>query len=211
MDDYESSYFSRLPHEVFCLIFKLLSRDEKIALKFAYIGQHAWVFLVLKDCTIYWLNCVDVIYCRHINIRESFCFSKENVLKILQLHPNPNVVTKLDFSFCYWIPKKEITEFVKQCTNLKELAVAHSTIGSQELEEILCENVHVTKLSFSIHDSEGFEQNEKLVNYYLHQPAVWEDPLSLLHLGKCRKILSQLETLELHMGQYPIILATIIR
>ena len=132
-------------------------------------------------------------------------------MKILKLHPNPNVVTKLDFSFCYWIPKKEITDFVKQCTNLKELAVAHSTIGSQELEEILCENVHVTKLSFSIHDSEGFEQNEKLVDHYLEKTTVsGDDPLALLNLTNCRETLSKLETLELNMGQYPIILTTLL-
>ena len=161
--------------------------------------------------TIYWLYGVKIINCRYINVRENFCCSKENILKILQLHPNPDVVTNLDFNFCYWIPRNEIVHFVKQCKNLTELAVAHSTIGSQELEEILCENVHVTKLSFSIHDSEGFAQNEKLVNYYLNQTTVWEDPLSFLHLGKCRQILAKLETLELHMGQYPIILATLIR
>ena len=36
MDDFESSYFSRLPNEVLCLIFKLLSQDDQIAVEFAY-------------------------------------------------------------------------------------------------------------------------------------------------------------------------------
>ena len=150
------------------------------------------------------------IYCRNINVKESFSLNKENILNMLQLHPNPNVITKLDFSFCYWVPTKELTKFAKQCKNLTELAVAHSTIDSHHLEEIICENVHITKLCFSINVSEGFDQNAKLVNYYLHQTAGWEDPLFFLHLGKCRKILAQLETLQLHVGEYPIIIATLI-
>ena len=151
------------------------------------------------------------IYCRNINVKESFSLNKENILNMLQLHPNPNVITKLDFSFCYWVPTKELTKFAKQCKNLTELAVAHSTIGSKDLEEILCENTHVTKLSFSIHDSEGFAQNEKLADHYLHQTTELEDPLSFIHLGKCRQTLAQLETLELYVGQYPFILATLLR
>ena len=156
-------------------------------------------------------NSVNIIHCRHINVRNNFCCSKENILSLLQLHTNPDVVTKLDFNFCYWIRSKAITHFVKQCMNLKELAVAHSTIGSKDLEEILCENTHVTKLSFSIHDSEGFAQNEKLADHYLHQTTELEDPLSFIHLGKCRQTLAQLETLELYVGQYPFILATLLR
>ena len=156
-------------------------------------------------------NSVNIIHCRHINVRNNFCCSKENILSLLQLHTNPDVVTKLDFNFCYWIPRNEIVHFVKQCKNLKELAVAHSTIGSKDLEEILSENVKISKLSISIHYPETFEQNEKLVDHYLHQSTVLEDPLSFIHLGKCRQTFAQLESLELHMGQYPIIFATLIR
>ena len=156
-------------------------------------------------------NSVSIIHCRHINVRNNFYCSNKNIVSLLRLHTKPDAVEKLDFNFCYWIPSKTITHFVKQCNNLKELAVAHSTIGSQELEEILCDNVKITKLSFSIHDPKGFEQNKNLCNYYLHQTTVSEDPLSFLHFGKCRQTLAQLETLKLHMGQYPIILATLLR
>ena len=154
------------------------------------------------------------LHCRrHINARDNFCCSKENILSILQLHPNPEIVTELDFNFCYWVPSRELTDFVKQCRNLVKLSIAHSTIGNQELEEILIENVKISRLSFSIHNSkESFKQNKKLVIYhYLHQTTELEDPLSLLHLGKCRQTLAQLETLELYVGQYPFILATLLR
>ena len=153
------------------------------------------------------------LHCRqHINARDNFCCSKENILSILQLHPNPEIVTELDFNFCYWVPSRELTDFVKQCRNLVKLSIAHSTIGNQELEEILIENVKISRLSFSIHNSkESFKQNKKLVDHYLHQTTELEDPLSLLHLGKCRQTLAQLETLELYVGQYPLILATLLR
>ena len=151
------------------------------------------------------------IYCRHINVRDNFGCSNENILNILQLHPNPEIVTELDFSFCYWIASKEVTDFVKQCRHLDKLSVAHSTIGSQELEEILCENAKISKLSFSINDPKSFGQNEKLIGHYLKKTTVLEDPLSLLNLSKCRQTLAQLETLELYIGQYPIILTTLLK
>ena len=96
------------------------------------------------------------------------------------------MVTKLDFICCYWLPREEITQFVKQCNNLTELALAHSNIGSSDFEELLFENENISKLSFSIHHMESFEQNEKLVAHYLHQDVL-EDPLSLLHFGECRQ------------------------
>ena len=36
MDEYQSSYFWRLPNEILCMIFKNLPREDKIALQFAY-------------------------------------------------------------------------------------------------------------------------------------------------------------------------------
>ena len=152
----------------------------------------------------------NIIYCSHINVRDNFCCSKYNILSVLKVHPNPDVLTKLDFNCCYWLPREEIIHFVKQCSSLTELAIAHSNIGSSDLEEILCDNVNISKLSFSVHHPESFEQNEKLVAYYLHQDVL-EDPLSVLNFGKCRQTFARLETLELHMGQYPIILATLFR
>ena len=108
-------------------------------------------------------------------------------MSLLQLHTNPDVVTKLDFNFCYWIPRNEIVHFVKQCKNLKELAVAHSTIGSKDLEEILSENVKISKLSISIHYPETFEQNEKLVDKPLlnlnRWNFIWDNIQSFLQLS----------------------------
>ena len=149
------------------------------------------------------------MYSRHIHVRDNFSCSSENLIKILQVHPNPHIVTEIDFNFYYWIPAREIIKFVKQCTNLDKLSVAHSTIGTQELEEILCGNAKISKLSISIHDPESFWQNNKLVDHYLEKTTVsGDDPLALLNLTNCRETLSKLETLELNMGQYPIILTT---
>ena len=171
------------------------------------------IFCNLSSCL--WLY-------RRINVRENFSCSEENILKILQLHHNPDVVTNLDLNFCYWISNEELSNFTKQCTNLTELAVAHSTITSHNLAEILHENPNITKLSLSIRNPEEFWSKEKHVVKCLHQlqqnykehsgntSTSWENLLSLSHFGICHKTLAQLKSLNLHMGQHPIILGMLL-
>ena len=159
---------------------------------------------------------------RGINVRENFSCSDENILKILQLHHNTDVVTNLDLNFCYWISNTELCNFTKRCTNLTALAIAHSTVTSPDLAEILHEHPHISKLSLSIRGPEEFWSKEKHVLKCLHQlqfsfeeysgdtSFLWGDLLSLSHFGICHKTLAQLKNLNLHMGQHPIILGTLL-
>ena len=148
------------------------------------------------------------ICCRQINVRENFKYSRENIAKILELHPNPNAVTKLDFNFSYWIPRQELFDFVMQCTNLKELSVAHSSINIQDLAEILFQNERISKLSFSIESPETFwlENRSELLSATFSL-----DLFSSSHFGKCKKTLGKIESLEIYMGQFPVILGTLLR
>ena len=165
---------------------------------------------------------MSLCLCRCINARENFSYSEENILKVLQLHHNPDMVTNLDLNFCYWVSNEELSNFTKQCTNLTELAVAHSTVTSHNLSEILLENPNISKLSLSILSPEEFWSQEKHAVKCLHQlqqsskehsgniSTSWKNLLSLSHFGICHTTLAQLKSLNLHMGQHPIILGTLL-
>ena len=102
--------------------------------------------------------------------------------------------------------------FAKQCGNLRELAVAHSSISNHDLAEILVENENITRLSFSIESPEtfwlanGFEHPSERSSY-----DSWADHFANSHLGKCKKTLAKLESLEIYLGQYPVVLGTTLR
>ena len=160
--------------------------------------------------------------CRQINVRENFSFSNENIATILELHPNPNVVTKIDFNFCYWVNSQKLCDFVKQCTNLKDLSVAHSTISNHDLAEILAGNENISKLSFSIESPDTFWSRKNVVhNVWLHDSPHkrynssfridCENLISLSQFGKCRNTMAQLKSLEIYMQQYPSILVAVLR
>ena len=145
-------------------------------------------------------------------MRENFEYITENIATILELHPNPDVVTKLDFNFCYWIPCRELREFAKQCTNLKELAVAHSGVSNQDLAEILAENEQICKLSFSIETPETFWLEHASQNLSTtFDLDLWVEQLQNSHFGKCIRTLAKLESLEIYIGQNPVILGTVVR
>ena len=145
-------------------------------------------------------------------MRKNFEYITQNIATILELHPSPNVVTKLDLNSCYWISSQELRNFAKRCTNLKELAVAHSGVSNQDLAEILTENEQIRKLSFSIETPETFwlenENENVLATFGLD---LWVRQLPNSHFGKCVKTLAKLESLEIYMGQYPAILGTVLR
>ena len=151
-------------------------------------------------------------YCRQINVRKNFDYITENIATVLELHPNPNVVTKLDFNFCYWISCRELLEFVKQCKNLGELAVAHCAISNRDLAEILAENENIRKLSFSIENAELFWLENKIeISSESFDLDPWGVLISNSVFGKSGKTLAKLESLEIYMGQYPVILGTVLR
>ena len=123
------------------------------------------------------------------------------------------MITKLDFNFCYWIPGKKLCDFVKQCPNLKDLSVAHSTVSNKDLAEILAGNEKISMLSFSIESQDAFWIENEIQN---SKATVSVDPplgspLSISHFGKCEKTLGELESLEIYTGQYPVILGTVLR
>ena len=149
------------------------------------------------------------ISCRRINVRSNFEYSRENIAKILALHPNPQVVTQLDFNFCYWVQSQELCDFVKQCTHLNELSVAHSTISNHDLAEILALNENISKLSFSIESPETFWLDKN--GSELSSATFSLKSFSKSHFGKCGKTLGKIESLELYIGQYPVILGTVLR
>ena len=154
-------------------------------------------------------------------MRENFAVTNKNIGNIIHLHPSPDAITTLDFNFCYWVSSKKICDFVKQCPSLTELAVANSTVGTQELADILCNNTKISKLSLSIASPEylwpniepaikcmnDIQQNSKKES----TATLWGELLSLSNFGKCQETLAQLESLDLHMGEHLIILATVIR
>lgn len=152
------------------------------------------------------------MYCRQINARKNFEYITENIATILELHPNPNVVTKLDFNFCYWISSENLCQFVKQCKNLEELAVAHTAISNRDLAEMLAENENICKLSFSIERPETFWlENEIEISSESSHLNLWGVLISNSVFGKCVKALAKLESLEIYIGQYPVILGTVLR
>ena len=136
----------------------------------------------------------------------------ENFEKILEHHPNPNVVTKLDFSYCYWIPGQKLCDFIKQCKNLKELLVAHSTVSNRDLAEILVEHENISKLSLSIDSPASFMLENEIENSSATCSVdPWANKNFNAIFGKCEKILSKLESLEIYSGPYPVILGTMLR
>ena len=82
-------------------------------------------------------------------MREAFVCNQENIEKIL-LHYNPDVVPKLDFYFCYWLSRKEISKFARSCHYLKELSFTCTKILVKDIAEVLSRNKKVSKLSLSI-------------------------------------------------------------
>ena len=132
----------------------------------------------------------------------------ENIATILELHLNPKVVTKLDFDFCYWVASRELFDFVKKCPNLKELSVAHSSLINQDLAEILAENFKISKLSFSLDSPETVWSEISLA---FNCQNSWERQFSLSRFSKCNKAFARMTSLNLYMGQHPIILGTILR
>ena len=143
-------------------------------------------------------------------------------MKILEFHCNPNIVTKLDFKFCYWIESKKLRNFAKKCTNLRDLSVAHSNLSNQDLAEILEKNENILKLSFSIETPDTFWFQTDIVSTLQINDInkrktsapfsiEWEDLFSLSHFFKCGKRFALLQSLEICMRQSPIILGTILR
>ena len=159
---------------------------------------------------------------RHINVRENFAYSGENIAKILQVHPNPHILTKLDLNFCYWVSSLKLCTFVKQCKKLTELAVVHSSVSNQDLAEILAENENISKLSFSIESPETFWSEKNFVpNVWLRDTPQqnstysysidWDHLILSSNFGKSRKTFGQLKSLEIYMQQHPTILITLLR
>ena len=131
------------------------------------------------------------------------------------------MVTKLDFNFCYWLSRKEISEFSKSCNYLKEFSVAHAKIHTSDIAEVLCGNLKISKLSLSIESPQSYWCVENSVVEYLQQfqedpngmsgKMFWQNLLSLSHFGSAKEPLAQLSYLDLHIGQDPLILGTILR
>ena len=153
-------------------------------------------------------------------MREAFACSQENIGEIL-LHYNPDVVTKLDFNFCYWLSRKEISEFARSCNFLKELSVAHTKIHIRDIAEVLCKNLKISKLSLSIESPKSFWCVQNSAVEYLQQfqdcsnetygKMFWQNLLSLSQLESAKEPLAHLSYLDLHIGQDPLILGTILR
>ena len=205
-------YFARVPKELVRMIANHLSDFDKIALKYGYPDlfiEHEYVCISLIANTAFFNY--NYFY-REINVRKNFAYSGENIATILKFHPNPNIVRKLEFSFCYWIQSKELCDFVKQCTNLKELSVAHSTLSNCDLSEIILEIKTISKLSFSIETPESFWlENEKKISSSKVRSDSLVNRFLNSHFGKCQESFARLESLEIYMGQYPTILGTLLR
>ena len=155
---------------------------------------------------------------RQINVRENFACCNENIATILELHPNPNIITRLDFNFCYWIQSRQLCDFIKQCTNLKDLSVAHSTVSNHDLAGILALNEHISKLSFSIESPDTFwSENNFAPKVWLHDSPQQsysiecENLISSSQFGKCRNTMAQLKSLEIYMQQHTCVLVALLR
>ena len=101
---------------------------------------------------------------------------------------------------------------MKQCKKLTELSVAHSPVSNQDLSEILVENEQIRKLSLSIETPETFwlENESKNLSATSSLDSLAKQ-LPNSHFVKCGKTLAKLESLEIYMGQYPVILGTVLR
>ena len=152
------------------------------------------------------------IFGRQINVRENFALSSENISFIMKLDHIPHDLKKLDLNYCYWISSKELCTFVKRCKNLRELAVAHSAISNLDLAEILAENKNISKISFRIENPATFWlSNENASASEAFGFNLWAKLFSNTHFGKCREAFARLESIEIYIGQQPIILATLLR
>ena len=155
---------------------------------------------------------ITTISYRQINVRENFANSGENIATILKFHPNPNIIRKLDFNFCYWISSQDLCGLVKHCKNLRELSVAHSTISNRDLAEILAENVNISKLSFSIENPETFWlESELQLSSATFSLDPWANLYSYSQFGICENTFLKIQSLEIYMEQYPVILGTVLR
>jgi hypothetical protein len=154
-------------------------------------------------------------------VREAFFCNQENIGEIL-LRYNPDVVTKLDFNFCYWLSRKEISEFARSCNYLTELSVAYTDILVKDIAEVLCQNIKISKLALSICNPSSYWCVKYSVVEFLqrfHEGPIaekssdifWQNLLSLSQLESAKEPLAQLKYLDLHIGQDPLILGTLLR
>ena len=97
MDD--KSYLHWLPEEIFRLVLKYLSECDKISLQFAHPEMFTEYKCFVKLCRYIEKQLMLTMIFRQINVRDIFAYNGENMERVLQLHPNPKVVTKLDFNF----------------------------------------------------------------------------------------------------------------
>lgn len=156
---------------------------------------------------------------RYLNAREAFSFNNESLTKLLRHHFNPDVLTELDFNFCYWISSKDISSFARRCKNLEELSVVHSNLTIRDLIHILQEDTKITKLRLSINSQKEFWLTDhitmkKSVGMPSDQSSygtAWKNLFLVCEFEKCRLTMSKLTSLDLQMGQDPIVLGTILR
>ena len=100
-------------------------------------------------------------------------------------------------------------DFLKECRNLKELSVLNSSLSILDLAEVLSVIENISKLKFSINSPEEFWNAAKFSSQ-TNQNS-WEHLFSSSNLEGCKNSLATLQSLEIYMGQYPLILGTLLR
>ena len=140
---------------------------------------------------------------------------------MLLSHSNPDIITRLDFNFCYWMSAVDVNHFLKRCNHLEELRVAHTNLNLKDLTDALHNNGSITRVSLSIQNSkdfwvaqpvgECFQQLQLESKEQCGHTGSWQTLLSMSHFAKCQKFLTQLHSLELYVEQDPVILGILLR
>ena len=89
-----------------------------------------------------------------VNFRNEFTVSSVALGRFIQSSINPEIITIVDFSNCYWLADSLLTSFIVECVNLKVLQVAGTQITSSSLAVIFKYCHKVTQLSFTIHTND---------------------------------------------------------
>jgi len=121
--------------------------------------------------------------------------------RFIQSSINPENITTVDFSNCYWLADSLLTSFIVECVNLKNLQVAGTRITSSSLAVIFKYCHKVTQLSFTLHTNDLWKDS-------LHFP--WKtfpfvplpgDPFDYCVLQEVRQSIKKIKVLEISFSR----------
>lgn len=154
--------------------------------------------------------------CRCIKTLDSFHVSRERVDQLLLLHTNTEIITKLDFSYCYWIPSGLLLSITLKCPSLEVLLVSHSNLNCSHLAQLLHEDSKISQLSFSITHPKEFWKDGAIpyVKQFKNEMLLPDTDRLWCQscLSQCRPALIKLTSLDIHfIHQDSLILETLLR